>query len=347
MTRRNRMIAGAAAVLIGALGIAGLVCTTREHDEPAAPCEAERTAIQAEWSESHRTAITEALRATNVAFAGDTAARVSAALDTYVRGLESARSQLCKQPPPGALFEQGLACVGELRVELRLFREWLLRITAADARFAVMAVYELPSSDDCTNHKALQAKARETPQLETVRKQVTDAIRDTRTGKPVAGAEPLFRETAAIAETAHADELRALVLVRLAGVLAEIPGREGEALALEPVALAAIKRATHERVLVAELHRAMGTALTRSGATDKSLTRLEAALAAARAAFPAGDPRLPGYVHAVAVALNQQQRPADARPYQEEAHRLAVDAFGAEHPVTLALANELAQARRP
>jgi tRNA A-37 threonylcarbamoyl transferase component Bud32 len=378
--RRNRRFAAAAGSIAITGVIAGAFYTMRDRDDTGARCDAERAAIEAQWRAPDRTALTESLRATKLKYADDTATRVVAAMDEYVKDLESARTEQCKQRPrtseARALFELSIACLGERRVDLLALRDKLRTPSAADLRLAVTAVHELPSIDDCSNAQQLEAeaRARATPELLATRTELSEAMRSARAayddGKyPAAGehaqravalarklggrllakallldaevttklsgekaAEPKLREAIAESETAQADDLRAQALAQLARLLALQPGRELEAVTLEPLAVGAINRAKKARAYLPVLQQAMGLARLQSGEVAKALASFEAALASAREVLPHDDPRMPDYLYMVGVALSQLRRPQDALEYQREAYDVAVEAFGANHP---------------
>jgi eukaryotic-like serine/threonine-protein kinase len=144
--------------------------------------------------------------------------------------------------------------------------------------------------------------------------------------------EAAQREAAAVAEGVHADELRAQAMANLMAATAREPGREKEALAMQPLVEAAIARANKQVGLTPVVHQAVGTAQLRLGQYDAAIASFKAALDAARKLLPRGDPRLPDYIDPVGVALSHARRFAEALPYNVEAHQAAVDAFGAHHP---------------
>jgi eukaryotic-like serine/threonine-protein kinase len=147
-----------------------------------------------------------------------------------------------------------------------------------------------------------------------------------------AAVEAAEREAATAAEAVHADELRASAMATLMAALAREPGREKEALALQPLVDAAIARADKEAGLRPVVLQAVGTAQLRLGQYDAAIASFQAALAAVRKVLPHGDPRLPDYLDPVGVAYSMARRDAEALPYHVEAYRAAVDAFGASHP---------------
>jgi tetratricopeptide (TPR) repeat protein len=134
--------------------------------------------------------------------------------------------------------------------------------------------------------------------------------------------EESFRSAATEAEAARADDVRALALARLAGAIAFQPGREQEALAMEPLVTAAIARANN-RAYQPVLEHAMGIARLRMGEVEMSLARFKAALARAREVLPPDDPRIAEYLYLVSVALRMLSRDAEALPYEEEAFAAA------------------------
>jgi len=158
----------------------------------------------------------------------------------------------------------------------------------------------------------------------------------------MAAAEAAVREAATAAEAVHADELRASAMATLMAALAREPGREKEALALQPLVDAAIARAAKEEGLRPVVLQAVGTAQLRLGQYDAAIASFQAALAGARKVLPHGDPRLPDYLDPVGVAYSYARRDAEALPYHEQAYRAAVDAFGASHPTAAMYALNMA-----
>jgi len=144
--------------------------------------------------------------------------------------------------------------------------------------------------------------------------------------------EATMREAAALAEAGHADALRAYALTLLAASLAREPGREKETLTLQPIVAAAISSAGKQQSLDPMLDQAVGTAQMRLGHDEAALASFSAALAAARAALPPDDPRLPEYIYPVGVALGMMRRDAEAAKYHAEAYAVASKIWGADHP---------------
>ena len=147
-----------------------------------------------------------------------------------------------------------------------------------------------------------------------------------------AAVEAAEREAAAVAEQVHADDVRAVAMANLMAATAREPGREKEALALQPLVEAAIARANKQPALTPVMQQAMATAQLRLGHTDEAIASFRAALDGARKILPHGDPRLPDYIDPVGVALSMARRDAEAVQYNRDAHQAAVDAFGAKHP---------------
>jgi len=157
---------------------------------------------------------------------------------------------------------------------------------------------------------------------------------DTVHARDFAAREAAAREAAAIADHVHADELRARAMVDLLTAMAQEPGREREALAFAPLVDAATARAGQAERFEASVQRARGVAQLGLGQTEASIESLRASLAAARRELPAGDPRLPELIYPLGIALGMVRRDAEALRYIDEAYRVAVDVWGAEHPST-------------
>ncbi|MEJ7598596.1 MAG: hypothetical protein WKG01_11865 [Kofleriaceae bacterium] len=102
------------------------------------------------------------------------------------------------------------------------------------------------------------------------------------TGIDLGEAETAYREAISAAELVHADDLRALAMLRLMHAIALAPGREREGLALQPNAAAAIARSGKQAALVPALHQTVGIARFRLGQLEPALVELQAALASAR-----------------------------------------------------------------
>jgi len=157
-----------------------------------------------------------------------------------------------------------------------------------------------------------------------------------------AAMEAAMREAASAADAVHADDLRALAMANLMASTAREPGREKEALAMQPLVEAAIARAGKQVALTPVVYQAVGTAQLRLGQLDASIASFRSALDAARKVLPHGDPRLPDYIDPVGVALSMARRHAEAVKYHAEAYQAAVDAWGPNHPNAVIYAINLA-----
>ncbi len=146
--------------------------------------------------------------------------------------------------------------------------------------------------------------------------------------------EAAAREAVAIAESVHADELRAQAMVDLLGAMAQAPGREREALVFAPLVEAATARAGKQGAYAASVARARGAAQLGLGQVEAAVGSLRASLAAARRELPPADPRLPEFIYPVGVALGMMRLDAEAVRYHEEAYRVAREVWGADHPST-------------
>ena len=150
----------------------------------------------------------------------------------------------------------------------------------------------------------------------------------------VSAAEPAYREAVAAAERVHADDIRAFALLRLMNAIGLTQGREREALALEPIVTAAIQRSEKKDALLPAYHLALGMTRARLGQVDAAIVDLQRAVDGARRVMSHADPRLPDYLYPLGVALGVVGREDEALKVQEEAVRVATEAWGADHPST-------------
>ncbi|MBL0217152.1 MAG: serine/threonine protein kinase [Myxococcales bacterium] len=118
-------------------------------------------------------------------------------------------------------------------------------------------------------------------------------------------AEAAFREAATVSELLHVDEMRAKALVYLAQVTARTPGREHEAINLEPLVTAAVQRGDRSHQLAPMVHQALGIANLRLGKLDVAVRELTASLDLIRALGYPHDPRRIAYFAPLAESLER------------------------------------------
>ena len=139
-------------------------------------------------------------------------------------------------------------------------------------------------------------------------------------------------EAIVLAEAAHADAVRSEALVFHMATLVRQSGREREALALHPMAEAAVARAHKQQTLGPMLAVSLGAAQRAVGQPEAALATFEHALAAARDVFPPDDPRMPELIYPVGIALGDLHRDDEALRYEAEAYAVASRIWGPEHP---------------
>lgn len=147
-----------------------------------------------------------------------------------------------------------------------------------------------------------------------------------------AACEAHARAAAALADAAHADELRAHALAVLINAIARAPGREKEALAMVPLVEAAIDRVGKRTAYTPLLQHAQGVAQMRLGQTRAAIASFLASLDTARSVLPHDDPRMPEYLYLPGVAYSQLRLDEESLRYHGEAHRVAIAIWGPNHP---------------
>ena len=143
-----------------------------------ADCEAEAASISDVWNTEARAAITDALVATEVTYAAETAARVGDALDKYGAGWSRVREQACLAARDDDASTRRLAEASEHCLEIRRdsLRQYLEIVSEADASMvqrAVGASQALPPVSQCEDTGWLLTQER-TPDDERTR----DAVRE-------------------------------------------------------------------------------------------------------------------------------------------------------------------------
>jgi eukaryotic-like serine/threonine-protein kinase len=165
----------------------------------------------------------------------------------------------------------------------------------------------------------------------------------TLTEGPHAAAEAQ-REAAAIAEQVHADEVRMIATLDLMTSLAQVTGREREALGMRSLVEAAAARIDprgYEHVIRSTASKA----LLRLGRADTAVVEAEHGLRLARAIAPPRDPALCDYIATAADALLATGRDAAAQALHAEAVAIAGEEWGRAHPEAAQFAARAAIAR--
>ncbi len=148
--------AGALAALLLTLGGLHL------HEQRNACAHQERR-LAGVWDRPVREQLRQALVATGVPYAGETAARVAQALDGYAGTWVTLRAQACEAERESPGHAQSLAvlqvrCLERRRSQLRALTELLARSPDAElVPRAIQAVQSLPSLQDCTDAQVLTA----------------------------------------------------------------------------------------------------------------------------------------------------------------------------------------------
>ncbi|MFT3698695.1 MAG: serine/threonine-protein kinase [Kofleriaceae bacterium] len=163
--------------------------------------------------------------------------------------------------------------------------------------------------------------------------------------KKLPALEPEIREAIALADAAHADNVRALATVRLIEMYAHNPGKEQAALDNEGLARAALTAGHMEQGLGCVLDAAVGYAHMQLGHNDLALAAFDKANATVEAVVSADDPRVPEYAFFRALALGKLGRIREAERAYTQTYERAQRAFGPDAPgaaiyeVQLALAH--------
>ena len=158
--RRTRRLLGGSAVLVLVAGTAGLVGYAQAERSPS--CNDGTARLRGVWDSQRRAEIEQAIVATGVVYASDTAPRVLAALDRYADAWAQASSRACLdargREDDEAHAKRNL-CLVQRRAELRALVDVLAHADAAAVERATAAVARLPSVDACTDPTVLEGFA--------------------------------------------------------------------------------------------------------------------------------------------------------------------------------------------
>ncbi len=156
--RRRVLTVTGVAALTGALGF-GLADARGETVEPCASARAE---LDEMWSDARGERVTAAFMSTGSELAGDTAARVSAALNAYAGAWTDARVEACETHRDGSqsdrLFDLRTACLDTQRAALDVLVGAFERADADTVMNAAWAAASLPSPSVCRDLDVLTAK---------------------------------------------------------------------------------------------------------------------------------------------------------------------------------------------
>jgi tetratricopeptide (TPR) repeat protein len=150
--RRTRAgLAGAAACLVVASGIAGMALASRTDD----PCQAAGAAIDAPWSVLHQAAIHAAFRATDLAFAESAWRGVKTRVDDFAGRWRDAAGAACRatevaHTQSADLLDRRMLCLDRGRRQLAALVGSLETLDADMVSHAVDASDSLPDPDACS-----------------------------------------------------------------------------------------------------------------------------------------------------------------------------------------------------
>jgi eukaryotic-like serine/threonine-protein kinase len=183
--RLRRRVIGGACVVGLVTGAAAWISYTQTN--PQAPCDEAAARLRGVWDDERRTTVEQAVLATGVVYAADTAARVSEALDRYADAWTSAATEACvasRLRPDDEADARRELCLVRLRAELAALVEVLAHADRPVVERATSAVGQLGSVDACLDPDSLERFA--VPQDPAVARRV-EALR-----KPLDRAHALY-----------------------------------------------------------------------------------------------------------------------------------------------------------
>jgi serine/threonine-protein kinase len=330
--RRVLALASAGAVLAG-LAVGGWA---RQHQEPA--CTQVARQLDGVWDAPVRQRLKDSLRATGLPYAGDTAERVSTALEGYAGQWLKQRTALCEADPATRLPR--LAALREACLERRLSR---LRSTTellsrgADQSLlekAMQAVHALPPLEDCTNDEALTA-AVPPPEDPAVRAKVEALLRELDTLETLTAAGRYKEGLAAaeallprVAPVGHAP-LHAQVLV----LSARLKDTAGDYKGSEERALQALAEASRGKD-VRQMARALNVLVASLGQRQQRYAEVTPLVPVVRAlAESTGDALMQAMAYTILGRIfGDQGHYPEARENLSRALALREQVLGPEHP---------------
>ena len=154
---RRRVVVGAVALVV----IAGASWGGYSLAEPVGLCSDAHVGLAGVWDDARRSAVGEAIAATGLPYARDTADRVVAGLDRHAEGWADQRSRGCEEHRRGlqsaAVFDLRTVCLAQRRRELASLVDLLIEGGADVVPRAIDAVCGLPSTARCEDASALMA----------------------------------------------------------------------------------------------------------------------------------------------------------------------------------------------
>ncbi|HEY0252729.1 MAG TPA: tetratricopeptide repeat-containing protein kinase family protein, partial [Kofleriaceae bacterium] len=158
-----------------------------------------------------------------------------------------------------------------------------------------------------------------------------------------------IREAIALADAAHADQIRATAMVRLIEMYAHSAGHEQEALDNATLARSAIEAAGQDQGMGPVLDEALGIAQLGLGHNEEAREAFDRARARIAKVVAADDPRVLEYTYIVGLPLVRMGRYAEAASYFSNALAVAIQIFGPDaaaitvYEANLAIAHALAR----
>lgn len=168
---RRGLLVGAAALTLAAAGYG--VAYNQVAPDPI--CESGELEIQDAWDNARKSAVEDALRATDLSYADDTLGRLVPLLDGYRDGWIEARRSACQAnlrgDLPTDLYGLEIACLDGRRRSFEALTESLAEADATTAEQALQATRQLPSLAACADVAALTSVTPE-PEDPTLRAEV-------------------------------------------------------------------------------------------------------------------------------------------------------------------------------
>ena len=157
--QRLAAVTGASVVAIGLTGF-GIV----HASAPSAPCTTAAAEIAPVWNAERRARVHDAIVATRLPFAADTASRVDRALDAYVSGWTVMHRETCEatavhRTQSSDLLDRRMTCLDHRRLDLDAAITTLSATNRDSVRHAIEVTSKLPALAACSDPSRLGALA--------------------------------------------------------------------------------------------------------------------------------------------------------------------------------------------
>jgi len=312
---KPRRRAFAAVGVLGALGITAWA-THGWIEARTQRCSGARAHLEGIWDEARQRAVEAAIEGTDVAYAGDVAARIVPRLDAYTDAWVTMHTEACgattvRGEQSTELMDLRMACLGRAKVELEAAVRVLEAADAGVVEHAHDVVGGLPQLRRCADVEALQADVEPPPPeqaaaVEHVRALVATSRARSKAGRP-ADARTALEQAEAALDGIDYEPVATEVVLQRGVVLDDLGDYDAAAEALRDALRRAIEQHQWELARVASAH-ALFVVGFRQKRPEAALPYREVA-----AGFARGDSESEAVMHsAVGAVLIAQGKYAEA-----------------------------------